>query len=350
METKQREKINDIGLSRADYKGQNTTLCQGCGHNSISSQVIAVAYELNIKPHEIIRLSGIGCSSKSPAYFLGKSHGFNSLHGRMPAVGTGALMANRSLLALGVSGDGDTASIGMGQFKHLMRRNVRMVYIVENNGVYGLTKGQFSATADEGQALKYAGTNPFPPEDLCVEAITAGCGFVARAFSGDPKQVRELLKAGLSHRGTAFLDIISPCVTFNNRDTSTKSYAWGKEHAEPLQDLAYIPKDFVPKMDEIMVDDHSPGEARLVEMHDGSFIRLRKLEEDYDPADRLGALHRLEWARQQNEFITGLLYFNDNRPSMAEVSDMPETPLTELPAEKLRPSPEALEGIMRSFL
>jgi 2-oxoglutarate ferredoxin oxidoreductase subunit beta len=268
----------------------------------------------------------------------------------MPAVGTGALIANHSLLAIGVSGDGDTASIGMGQFKHLMRRNVRMVYIVENNGVYGLTKGQFSATADEGQQLKYAGTNPFPPEDLCVEAIIAGCGFVARAFSGDPKQVRELLKAALSHRGTAFLDIISPCVTFNNRDTSTKSYAWGKEHAEPLQDLAYVPKDFVPRMDEIMVTDFSPGEVKLVELHDGSHIQLRKLEEDYNPADRLGALHRLEWARQRNEFITGLLYFNDSRPSMAEVSDLPETPLTELPANKLRPSPEALKEIMHSFL
>ncbi|HCB50075.1 MAG: 2-oxoglutarate ferredoxin oxidoreductase subunit beta [Anaerolineae bacterium SG8_19] len=350
MRTGQREKTNDIGLSRADYSGLTTTLCQGCGHNSISSQIIAVAFELNIRPHEIIRLSGIGCSSKTPAYFLGKSHGFNSLHGRMPAVGTGALIANHSLLAIGVSGDGDTASIGMGQFKHLMRRNVRMVYIVENNGVYGLTKGQFSATADEGQELKYAGTNPFPPEDLCVEAITAGCGFVARAFSGDPKQVRELLKAALSHRGTAFLDIISPCVTFNNRDTSTKSYAWGKEHAEPLQDLAYVPKDFVPRMDEIMVTHFSPGEVKLVELHDGSHIQLRKLEEDYDPADRLGALHRLEWARQQSEFITGLLYFNDSRPSMAEVNDLTETPLTELPANKLRPSPEALEEIMHSFL
>lgn len=350
MGIRQGEKTNALGLSQADYKGRVTSLCQGCGHNSISSQIIAVAYELNIEPHKIIRLSGIGCSSKSPAYFLGRSHGFNSLHGRMPSVGTGALMANSSLLAIGVSGDGDTASIGMGQFKHLMRRNVRMVYIVENNGVYGLTKGQFSATADQGQELKYAGTNPFPPEDLCVEAITAGCGFVARSFSGDPKQVRELLKAALSHGGTAFLDIISPCVTFNNRDTSTKSYGWGKEHAEPLQDLAYIPKDFVPKMDEIMIDDHSPGEARLVELHDGSFIQLRKLEEDYDPADRLGALHRLEWARQQNEFITGLIYFDDSRPSLAEVSEMTDTPLAELPEELLRPSPDALKEIMQSFL
>lgn len=350
MGSRQKERTNEIGLSRADYKGLPSSLCQGCGHNSISSQIITVAYELNIKPQEIIRLSGIGCSSKSPAYFLGQSHGFNSLHGRMPAVGTGALIANRNLLAIGVSGDGDTASIGMGQFKHLMRRNVRMVYIVENNGVYGLTKGQFSATADEGQHLKYAGTNSFPPEDLCVEAIIAGCGFVARAFSGDPKQVRELIKAALSHRGTALLDIISPCVTFNNRDTSTKSYAWGKDHAERLQDVAFVPKDFVPKMDEIMISDFSPGDVRVVELHDGSLIQLRKLEEEYEPRDRIGALHRLERARQQNEFLTGLIYFNPDRPSLAEVSNIPELPLSELPAEKLRPSPAALKEMMQSFL
>ena len=220
---KRRQRVNLIGLEKTDYNGRPTTLCQDCGHNSISSQIISVAYELSINPAEIIKLSGIGCSSKSPAYFLGQSHGFNSLHGRMPSIGTGALMANHTLHAIGVSGDGDTASIGMGQFKHLMRRNVRMVYIVENNGVYGLTKGQFSATADEGQKLKYAGLNELPPIDICMEAILAGCGFVARSFSGDAKQVRELLKAAFSHRGTAVLDIISPCVAFNNHDTSTKS-------------------------------------------------------------------------------------------------------------------------------
>ncbi|HSG15511.1 MAG TPA: 2-oxoacid:ferredoxin oxidoreductase subunit beta [Anaerolineae bacterium] len=340
---------NAIGLTRADYRGLPTTLCQGCGHNSISSQIIAVVHELNIRPQEILRLSGIGCSSKSPAYFLGQSHGFNSLHGRMPAVGTGALISNHKLLAIGVSGDGDTASIGMGQFKHLMRRNVRLVYIVENNGVYGLTKGQFSATADEGQELKYAGRNPFPPEDLCLEAIIAGCGFVARAFSGDPQQVRELLKAALSHRGTAMLDIISPCVTFNNRDTATKSYGWGKDHAERLHDLDYVPRDFVPRLDEIMLKDFEPGQQRLVELHDGSFIRLNKLDEEFDPTDRLDALRRLEIARQQNEFITGLIYFNPDRPSLAEVSDLGDTPLSELPEEKLRPSREALAALMREM-
>ena len=268
----------------------------------------------------------------------------------MPSVGTGILLANHKLMAIGVSGDGDTASIGMGQFKHLMRRNLRMVYIVENNGVYGLTKGQFSATADQGQHLKYAGTNPFPPSDLCLEAIASGCGFVARTFSGDSNQVRQLLKAGLSHRGTALLDIISPCVTFNNQDTSTKSYPWGKVHAEPLQDLAFVPKEFVPRMDEIVVEDFAPGEIRSVELHDGSYLQLRKLEEEYDPGDRLGAMDRLERARQQNEFITGLIYFNPDRPSLAEVNDLGDTPLSALPAEKLRPPRKALEEFMQSLL
>lgn len=349
MSKKRPKRTNSIGLTQADYKALPTSLCQGCGHNSISSQIVTVAYELSIRPHEIIRLSGIGCSSKSPAYFLGRSHGFNSLHGRMPSVGTGALMANHHLLAIGVSGDGDTASIGMGQFKHLVRRNVRMVYIVENNGVFGLTKGQFSATADEGQELKYAGRNPFPPEDLCTEAIVGGSTFVARSFSGDPKQVRELLKAALSHRGTAVLDIISPCVTFNNRETSSKSYSWGRTHAERLLDVAYIPKDFVPVREEIMVEDFSPGDEKLVKLHDGSFIKLCKLEEDYDPTDRLSAMSRLEIARQKNEMVTGLLYINPHRPSLAEVSDLGDTPLALLPDDKIRPSREALAKIMKAM-
>jgi 2-oxoglutarate ferredoxin oxidoreductase subunit beta len=345
MTTRGADRTNSIGLTFTDYKGNPSTLCKGCGHDSISSQIITVAYELSIKPHEIVKLSGIGCSSKSPAYFLGRSHGFNALHGRMPSVGTGALIANHHLIGLGVSGDGDTASIGMGQFKHLMRRNVRMVYIVENNGVYGLTKGQFSATADRGQELKYAGKNDFPPEDLCLEAIIAGCGFVARSFSGDPKQVRELLKAALSHGGTAMLDIISPCITFNNRDDSTKSYAWGKEHEEPLHDINYI-----PKMEEIIIEEYEPGDVQIVELHDGSKIQLHKLEEDYDPTDRMGAMHRLEWARQKEEFITGLIYYDNSRPSLAKVSNLGETPLAQLPDEKLRPSPEALAEIMNSLL
>jgi 2-oxoglutarate/2-oxoacid ferredoxin oxidoreductase subunit beta len=350
MTTRPADRTNEIGLTFTDYKGLASTLCKGCGHDSISSQVISVAYEMNIRPHQIIKLSGIGCSSKSPAYFLGRSHGFNAVHGRMPTIATGALLANHQLLAIGVSGDGDTASIGMGHFKHLMRRNVRLVYIVENNGVYGLTKGQFSATAEHGLALKYAGVNELPPTDLCMEAIIGGCGFVARSFSGDPKQVRELLKAALAHRGTAMLDIISPCVTFNNRDDSPKSYSWGKEHEEPLHEIAFYAQGFVPPQEEIMVEGHDAGEMRLVPMHDGSVIQLRKVEEDYDPTDRMGALHRLEWAQQKGEFITGLIYYDGQRPSLAELSNLPDTPLARLPEEKLRPSATALAEVMQRFM
>jgi 2-oxoglutarate/2-oxoacid ferredoxin oxidoreductase subunit beta len=340
-----RVRVNEIGLEKTDYSGSPTTLCQGCGHNSIASQIIQVAYDLNIKPHEIIKLSGIGCSSKSPAYFLGRSHGFNALHGRMPSVGTGALVANRSLNAIGVSGDGDTASIGMGQFKHSVRRNARMVYIVENNGVYGLTKGQFSATADEGLELKYAGKNPFPEIDICMEAIVAGCGFVARSFAGDPKQVQELLKAAFSHRGTAVLDIISPCVAFNNDDRSPKSYGYGKEHQLPLHAIGWV-----PPAEEIMIDDYEPGEMVVVELHDGSKIQLRKLDEDYDPTNKLGALHRLQWAQEQEEFITGLIYYNPDRPSLVETCNMVSTPLAHLTDEQIRPSPESLEALMATLM
>ncbi|MCL4262080.1 MAG: 2-oxoacid:ferredoxin oxidoreductase subunit beta [Anaerolineae bacterium] len=341
MGTRREPNTNLIGLAKVDYNGSPTTLCQGCGHNSIASQVIQVAFELSVKPHEIIKLSGIGCSSKSPAYFLGQSHGLNGLHGRMPSLATGALLANHHLRGIGVSGDGDTASIGLGQFKHLLRRNVRLVYIVENNGVYGLTKGQFSATADEGQALKYAGVNELPPIDICMEAVIAGCGFVARSFSGDAKQVRELLKAALSHRGTAVLDIISPCVAFNNLDTSTKSYGYGKDHEAPLHDFGWV-----PPAEEIAIAEYDPGEMRVVEMHDGSHIQLRKLEEDYDPTHKLGALHRLQWAQEQQEFITGLIYYDPERPSLAEVSHLSQMPLALLDGEKIRPSAQALADIM----
>jgi 2-oxoglutarate/2-oxoacid ferredoxin oxidoreductase subunit beta len=338
-------KVNTLGLAQADYKGLPTTLCQGCGHNSIANQIVQIAYELNVPPHEVLKLSGIGCSSKSPAYFLGQSFGFNTLHGRMPSLATGALIANHHLRGIGVSGDGDTASIGLGQFKHMVRRNLRMVYIVENNGVYGLTKGQFSATADEGQTLKYAGTNEFPPIDICMEAILAGCGFVARSFSGDAGQVRELMKASLSHRGTAVLDIISPCVAFNNEDTSTKSYGYGKEHENPLHGIG-----FVPKKAEIEIEPYDPGEMRVVEMHDGSLIQLRKLESDYDPTDRLGAMHRLQWAEGQREFITGLIYYDGSRPNLAEASGLGDTPLSMLRDDQLRPPVDVLAGLMTDLM
>ncbi len=346
-ETRGRQRINAVGLEFTDYKGSPTTLCQGCGHNSIANQIIQVAYEMNLRPDEVIKLSGIGCSSKSPAYFLGMSHGFNALHGRMPAIGTGALLANHHLRAIGVSGDGDTGSIGMGQFKHACRRNVRMVYIVENNGVYGLTKGQFSATADEGLELKYAGVNELPPIDICQEAIAAGAGFVARTFSGDPTQVRELLKAALSHRGLAVLDIISPCVAFNNLDYSTMSYAYGKEHGVQLHEIGYI-----PVREEIYIDEYAPGEEKVVELHDGAHIVLRKLEGDYDPTDKIAAMARLERAVRNREFITGLIYFDDSRPSLAELNrlDAETTALAHLPAEKLRPSREQLDQVMDRYL
>ncbi len=271
--------LNLVGLGKAEYKGAPSTLCNGCGHDSIASQIIAVAYELSLEPHRIAKFSGIGCSSKSPAYFLGRSHSINGLHGRMPSLATGALTVNRSLIGLGVSGDGDTGSIGFGQFKHMLRRNVDMVYIIENNGVYGLTKGQFSATADVGQELKYAGKNELPPIDLCLEAIASGAGFVARSFAGDPKQVQQLLKAAISYHGTAVLDIISPCVTFNTSDLSTKGYNWGKDHEEALHEVRYV----MPA-EEIMVE-YDEGEVKDVIMHDGSTILLRKLDKDYEPRD-----------------------------------------------------------------
>ncbi len=259
---------NLIGLTKNDYKGRPSTLCKGCGHDSISARIISVAYDLSIQPTQLIKLSGIGCSSKTPAYFLSQSHGFNGLHGRMPSMATGALLANSTLKAIGISGDGDTGSIGLGQYIHMVRRNVPVVYIVENNGVYGLTKGQFSATADEGQQLKYAGLNELPPIDVCMEAIIADCGFVARSFAGDPRQVEALLKAALSHRGTAILDIISPCVSFNDHEDSTKSYAWGKAHEEIVSEF-----NFIPFREEISVD-YEEGQTADVTMHDGAVIRL----------------------------------------------------------------------------
>ena len=338
------EKVNLIGLEKGDYKGRPSTLCQGCGHDSISSQIINVAFELSLPPYKIIKMSGIGCSSKSPAYFLNRSHGFNALHGRMPSVVTGAWVANRELLPVAVSGDGDTGSIGMGQFKHLLRRNVRMVYIVENNGVYGLTKGQFSATADVGQQLKYAGLNELPPIDLCIEALASDCGFVARSFAGDAKQVRELLKAAVNFDGMALIDIISPCVTFNNHEESTKSYPWGKAHEERLHDIT-----FVQAYDEIQVD-YEPGTVRTVKLHEGPTIQLRKLDEDYDPTDKYGAMKTLMEARDKQEFITGLLYVNESRKTLADVQNLPDTALAHLPEEVLRPPKEALDKLMASML
>jgi len=333
---------NEIGLLKADYRGHPSTLCQGCGHNSISNQIVNACFEAAIKPEQIIKLSGIGCSSKSPTYFLSRSHGFNSLHGRMAAIATGAVMANQTVKAIGVSGDGDTASIGIGHFIHLLRRNVPMVYIIENNGVYGLTKGQFSATADKGQILK-TGINPFMPVDLCLEALAANCGFIARSFAGDPGQVKELIKAALSFRGTAVLDIISPCVTFNNRDESTKSYTWGKQHEDPLHDVTWVPRKA-----EINLE-YEPGEVKDVEMHDGSTLRLKKLAQNYDPTDRFQAMLMLDKAYQEHILVTGLIYFNREQPSLHETENMIDATLSTLGAEALRPSEESLHQLLKTF-
>ncbi len=338
------QSTNRIGLTRNDYKGRASTLCKGCGHDSISARIISVAYDLALDPRRIIKVSGIGCSSKTPAYFLNQSHGFNGLHGRMPSVATGATLANHTLQAIGISGDGDTGSIGMGQFKHMVRRNVPLVYIVEDNGVYGLTKGQFSATADEGQQLKYAGLNELPPIDVCLEALVADCGFVARSFAGDPRQVEALLKAALSHRGTAVLDIISPCVSFNDHEESTKSYAWGKSHETVISDF-----NFIPMRSEITVE-YEEGTSTTVEMPDGSHIVLKKLDNDYDPTDKYAAMRLLEDAHQKQEFITGLIYLNEARPSLPELERLPETPLVHLPEEQVRPSRDALDKLLRGMM
>jgi 2-oxoglutarate ferredoxin oxidoreductase subunit beta len=331
--------INSIGLSRTDYKGAPSTLCQGCGHNSIASQIIAACYEKDIPPEKIVKFSGIGCSSKSPTYFLGRSFGFNGLHGRMPSLATGGMFADTSLIGLGVSGDGDTASIGMGQFKHILRRNVPMVYIVENNGVYGLTKGQFSATAEVGLALKKQGQNRYMPIDIVWEAIVGNATFVARSFAGDPKQVKELLKAALSHNGIAVLDIISPCVTFNNQDSSHHSYAWGKLHEAALHELSYV-----PPAEDILVD-YQQGETVDVTLYDGSQLILRKLDVDYDPTDRAGILCILEEANRKHELLTGLIYINTEKPSLFELYNLPDEPLNRLTEDRLRPPRQTIHEI-----
>ncbi len=332
--------VNLVGLTKNDYRGLPSTLCQGCGHNSIASQIIAALYEMSILPETVVKFSGIGCSSKSPTYFLNRSFGFNGLHGRMPSVATGALFADTTLRGLGVSGDGDTASIGMGQFKHVMRRNVNMVYIVENNGVYGLTKGQFSATAEVGLTLKKQGTNPYMPVDICMEALASNATFVARSFAGDPKQLKELLKAAINHRGIAVLDIISPCVTFNNQENAYHSYTWGKDHEAPLHDIT-----FIPAREEITVEDFEEGTVREVTMHDGSIVLLKKLERDYNPTDRWQAMRVLEEAQRNNWLLTGLIYIETGRPTLTDLYNLVDKPLNRLTEAELRPAPETIDRV-----
>jgi 2-oxoglutarate ferredoxin oxidoreductase subunit beta len=336
-------KTNRIGLTLAEYQGSKSTLCAGCGHNAISERLLNTMFELGIKPERVAKLSGIGCSSKSPAYFMSRSHTFNTLHGRMPAVATGTLLANRTLIALGISGDGDTASIGIGQFVHLVRRNLPLVYVIEDNGVYGLTKGQFSATADLGSKLKTGVVNELPPIDTCLLAIQLGATFVGRSFSGDKKQLSAMLKAAVSHRGTAVLDVISPCVAFNDHEGSTKSYAYTKDHDEPLHELS-----FVPVFEDIGVE-YDPGTTVDVRLHDGSRLQLHKLEESYDPRDKPRAVQRIFEAQAQEEVLTGVLYLNTEAPTFLDQLNMTELPLATLPEDKVRPPRAVLDEVMHSL-
>jgi 2-oxoglutarate ferredoxin oxidoreductase subunit beta len=336
-------KTNRIGLTVLDYRGGKTTLCAGCGHNAISERIIDTMYEMGVQPERVIKPSGIGCSSKTPAYFMSRSHSFNAVHGRMPSVATGAVLANHKLIALGVSGDGDTASIGIGQFVHLMRRNLPIIYIIEDNGVYGLTKGQFSATADLGSKLKGGVINDLPPIDTCAMAITLGATFVGRSFSGDKKQLHAMLKAAIAHRGTSMLDVVSPCVTFNDHEGSTKSYKYMKDHEEPLQDI-----NFVPAFEEINVE-YDAGTTIQVTMHDGSRLNLRKLEEDYDPTDRIKAISRLHEAHEKGEVLTGIFYVNPQAPTFMDLLNVADEPLATLPAASVRPGREVLDQVMEEL-
>jgi 2-oxoglutarate ferredoxin oxidoreductase subunit beta len=337
------KKTNRIGLDVAQYKGGRTTLCAGCGHNSISERIIECFFEMGVEPWTVAKFSGIGCSSKSPAYFLNLAHGFNAVHGRAPSVATGAILANRHLLGITVSGDGDTASIGIGQFIHMLRRNVRQIYIIENNGVYGLTKGQFSATADLGAKLKNGVANDLTPIDCCVEAIQLGATLVARSFSGDKRQLLAILKTAIAHHGLSIIDVISPCVTFNDHEGSTKSYSYMKEHDEPLHEL-----DFVPFFQDISVE-IPEGEVREVILHDGSKLRLKKLGRDYDPTDKLNALRTLYEAGKQEHVVTGILYLDTSRPHFVDLLNLVEEPLATLPQERVRPPRGALDAIMEEL-
>ncbi len=331
---------NRIGYEQNVYKGATSTLCAGCGHDSITAQLVRALWECNVDPYGIAKMSGIGCSSKTTAYFASLSHGFNGVHGRAAAIATGSFVANRKLLHVAVSGDGDTASIGLGNFLHMVRRNVPIVYVIENNGVYGLTKGQFSATADKGSTLKDGLRNDLEPVDCCALAIEMGCEYVARSFSGDVKQLVALLKGAIAHRGTAVIDVVSPCVTFNNHEGSTKSLKFAREHEEPLHEIG-----FVPYYEEIRVD-YEPGTVQEIILHDGSRLVLKKLGNDYDPTSREAALVLLEQARREKHFITGLIYrAPEPSPAFDEQLELVETPLAHLPDEFLRPNPEVVEQL-----
>lgn len=330
---------NKIGYTQKDYEGALSTLCAGCGHDSVSGAIIQACFELSIEPHRVAKLSGIGCSSKTPTYFLSNAHGFNSVHGRMPSVATGANLANRDLTYICVSGDGDSASIGMGQFVHAIRRNLNITYIIMNNGCYGLTKGQDSATADLGSKGKSGDANPFGPIDMAGLALELGANFVARSFSGDKTQLIPLIQAALSHPGFALIDVISPCVTFNNNVGSTKSYDYTREHIASTGQV-----DFVPMMSEITTQ-YDEGATQMVRLHDGSYIQLHKLARDWDPTDREAAMHRIFQSKVKQEVLTGLLYINLKSTDLHSVLHTSATPLNQLKKEKLCPGSSVLDRI-----
>ena len=336
-------KTNPLGLTRKEYDGVASTLCNGCGHDAITAALIQALWEDAMNPYKVAKMSGIGCSSKTTAYFLNKAWGFNAVHGRMPSVATGALLANRTLIGVGVSGDGDTASIGIGQLVHAVRRNVPLTYVVENNGVYGLTKGQFSATSEKGAKSKYGDVNPSEGIDLCSLALELGATFVARSFSADKKQLVPLLKAALKHKGIAIVDVISPCVTFNNHPDSTKSYDWGREHEKPIHEIGYV------NPWEAADVDIGEGQRIEVAMPDGGKILVRKLDRDFDPRDRHAAQKLLAEARDKGEFLTGLFYVAGNSQSLVDSLSLPETPLALLSQAETRPGREALDEVMESF-
>ncbi|MEM1434395.1 MAG: 2-oxoacid:ferredoxin oxidoreductase subunit beta [Pseudomonadota bacterium] len=335
--------VNALGYTRRDYEGAISTLCAGCGHDSISAALVQACFEMGLEPHRVAKLSGIGCSSKTPTYFLGNSHGLNSMHGRMPAVLTGANLANRELIYLGISGDGDSASIGFGQFAHSLRRGVNMVYVVENNGVYGLTKGQFSATADAGTKSKRGVVNTDPNMDLVSLAVQVGASFVARSFSGDKGQLVPLLKAAIRHQGAAFIDVISPCVAFNNHDGSTRSYDYVRAHNEAVNEL-----DFIAERETINVD-YAAGTVQEIAQHDGSTLRLHKVADDYDPSDRIGAMNYLQAHAAEGEIVTGLLYLEPEAEDLHRHLGTVDAPLNSLGAAELCPGTAALEAINSSL-
>jgi len=335
--------VNDLGLTRRDYEGPLSTLCAGCGHDSISAAIVQACHEVSIEPHKVAKLSGIGCSSKTPTYFLNKSHGFNSVHGRMPSIATGANVANKDLLYIGMSGDGDSASIGLGQFSHAIRRKLNMVYIVANNGTYGLTKGQASAMTDLGSKNKKGVENPFEAIDIASLALQLGATFVARSFSGDKDQLVPLLKAAIAHKGFALIDCLSPCVTFNNHPGSTKSYDFVRDHNEALNRT-----DFVPMKEEI-VTHYEPGSSQEVCLHDGSVLHLHKLDDEYDTGDRVEALHYLQRKQGEGKVLTGLLYVNTDTPDLHEVVNTVDKPLNQLSEADLCPGNAVLQNINDSL-